>query len=255
MNKNTLLTCDIGNSEIHFGVFVGDTLKKSFRISSKLPYEKMRSEAAKRMPKECDSVILGSVVPHVTKKLGRIIKNTLKVDPHIVSSSTKWGIDLKYKNPQTLGVDRLANSIGGFALYGGPLIIVDFGTAITFDVVDGKGNFIGGALIPGYALQCDSLGDNTAQLPKVTKGAGSSSKIGDDTHSCIKLGVTVGVCGAVKEVLAHLKNIKGIQKKELKILATGGHSYYFATRAKIFDVVCPDLTLIGLKEMYKRIVQ
>lgn len=250
-NKLKVLAVDIGNTHAHFGLFADESLTGRCDIPSGSTVKRYADVLSRLLPDPQTGVVIGSVVPPVTRALEHLLSREFCIKPLVVSHKLALGIKLKYDKPERLGTDRIANVIGGYTLYGGPLLIVGFGTAVTFDVVNGKGDFIGGAIAPGLNTMYASLHEKTAQLPRVSGGA-KKAKIGRDTKTSIEFGVAHGADGAIKEIIKSLKESCRMHVR-LKLVATGGDAGYFAKRLSLFDYVNPDLTLIGLREIYDRV--
>jgi type III pantothenate kinase len=191
------------------------------------------------------SVILASVVPAVTKRMRR----ALAMRPLIVSADTNLGIGVRYPSKKQIGADRLANAVGVAKLYGSPAIVVDFGTAVTFDIVNGRSEYVGGVIAPGLASVTDYLYQRTALLPRITL-AEPRSVIGKSTIGAMRVGAVIGYRGLVKEILHALKHERGMQKAV--VVATGGYGELIAEKIPEIDHVNPLLTLEGLRFIYLR---
>jgi len=250
-DRMNVLAIDIGNTRAHFGMFEDESLVSRCDIPSGSTVKKYADVLAKLLRRPGTGVVIGSVVPPVTRALEHLLAKEFCVSPVVVNHKLPLGIRLKYDKPERLGADRIANVVGGYTLYGGPLLIVGFGTAVTFELVSGKGDFVGGAIAPGLKTMFASLHAGTAQLPRVSRGA-KKAKIGRDTKTSIEFGVAHGADGAIKEIIKSLKESCRMHVR-LKLVATGGDAEYFARRLSMFDYVNPDLTLIGLRELYDRV--
>ena len=206
------------------------------------------------------AVVLASVVPAATKKLVRL----LPVRPLVVSASIDLGVDIAYPRKKQIGADRLANAVGVARLYGAPAIVVDFGTAVTFDIVKpstrhgnfrGKpgsgvrGEYVGGVIAPGLAAVTDYLYQRTALLPRI-KIAEPHSVIGKGTVEAMRIGAVIGYRGLVKEILGALKRQRGLRKAV--VVATGGYGEFMARGIPEIQQVNPLLTLEGLRFIYLR---
>jgi type III pantothenate kinase len=251
-NRLKVLTVDVGNTHAHFGMFEDESLTGRCDIPSGSTVKKYTEVLSKLLRCAETGVVIGSVVPPVTRALEELLSREFSIKPLVVSHKLPLGIRICYDNPSRLGADRIAHVVGGFTLYGGPLLIVSFGTAVTFEVVSGKGDFVGGAIAPGLHTMFASLHEKTAQLPKLSREKTKKAKIGRDTESSIEFGVAHGADGAIKEIIKSLKESCRMHVR-LKLVATGGDAEYFAKRLAMFDYVNRDLTLIGLREIYERI--
>lgn len=190
-------------------------------------------------------VVLSSVVPVVAKRVRRM----LPMRPLIVSPDIDLGIGVRYPDKKQIGADRLANAVGVVELYGAPAIVVDFGTAVTFDIVNARSEYIGGVIAPGLASVTDYLYQRTALLPRI-KLAEPRSVIGKSTVDAMRAGAVVGYRGLVKEILGALKRERGM--KRAAIVATGGYGELIAKKIREIEHVNPLLTLEGLRFIYLR---
>jgi len=209
---------------------------------------KVPTVSVKEVPFGGDAVsgaVLASVVPSVTKRLRR----RLPVRPLIVSARIDLGVGVRYPNKKQIGADRLANAAGVVKLYGTPAIVVDFGTAVTFDIVNADSEYIGGVIAPGLAAVTDYLYQRTALLPRITL-AEPRSAIGKSTVDAMRVGAVIGYRGLVKEILHALKRERGM--KRAIVVATGGYGELIARRIPEIEHVNPLLTLEGLRFIYLR---
>jgi type III pantothenate kinase len=190
-------------------------------------------------------VVLSSVVPAVTKRVRRM----LPMRALIVNADIDLGIGVRYPNKKQIGADRLANAVGVAELYGAPAIVVDFGTAVTFDIVNARREYIGGVIAPGLASVTDYLYQRTALLPRITL-AEPRSVIGKSTVEAMRVGAVIGYRGLVKEILSALKRERGM--KRAVVVATGGYGDLMARKIPEIDHVNPLLTLEGLRFIYLR---
>ncbi len=190
-------------------------------------------------------VVLASVVPKMTQRVIRL----LPMRPVIVSANINLGIGVRYPSKKQIGADRLANAVGVTQLYGTPAIVVDFGTAVTFDIVNSSREYVGGVIAPGLASVTDYLYQRTALLPRI-KLAEPSSAIGKSTVAAMRIGAVIGYRGLVKEILRALKRERGMEKAV--IVATGGYGGLIAKKIPEIEHVNPLLTLEGLRFIYLR---
>ncbi len=189
--------------------------------------------------------VLASVVPAATKKLRR----QLKLPTVVVSAKIDLGIGVSYPSKREIGADRLANAVGVAQLYGAPAIVVDFGTALTFDVVNARREYVGGVIAPGLAAVTDYLYQRTALLPRI-KLAEPHSAVGKSTVEAMRVGAVVGYRGLVREILAALRREPGM--KRAVVVATGGYGDLMARKIPEIQHVNPMLTLEGLRFIYLR---
>ncbi len=194
---------------------------------------------------EIEGIVLGSVVPKMTKR----VQSLLPMRPVIVSAAINLGVGVRYPHKKQIGADRLANAVGVAKLYGTPAIVVDFGTAVTFDIVNSSREYVGGVIAPGLASVTDYLYQRTALLPRI-KLAEPASVIGKSTVAAMRIGAVVGYRGLVKEILGALKRERGM--KNAVIVATGGYGGLIAKKIREIDHVNPLLTLEGLRFIYLR---
>lgn len=252
-----LLAIDIGNTNTVAGVFSDGRLSFSFRLASNLNLTVdecalfLSSLLEKRLPKgaKIDWAALCSVVPSLTSIYTETIKAEFKVNPLVVSSALPLGMKILYRPPEQVGADRLANAVAGFALYGGPLVIVDLGTATTFDVVSKKGEYLGGAIAPGVETASIDLVRRTAQLPKVIL-APPRKAVGQTTEEALRSGILLGAAGAIDRIISEIEKEL---KASVRVVATGGLAGTMAGLSNRIREVNPDLTLEGLRIIAERV--
>ncbi len=251
-----LLAFDIGNTNTVAGVFAGDALREKFRYHTS--HIETADELALKITQllhavginraEITGVIICSVVPTVTAAYTDIARRAFKTEPLVVGPGIKTGIAIQYDNPREVGADRIANTVAGFARFGGPLIVVDLGTAITFDAVSGKGEYIGGVIAPGIDTSMLSLFKKAAQLPQVSLEK-PAKVIGKTTVAAMQSGAVYGFCGMIDTIARRMQKEMG---GNAKVVATGGQSYWLKEVSETIEAVEPDLTLYGLLEIFKR---
>ena len=189
--------------------------------------------------------MLSSVVPAVAKRVRRM----LPMRPLVVSADIDLGIGVRYPRKKQIGADRLANAVAVAELYGAPAIVVDFGTAVTFDIVNARSEYVGGVIAPGLASVTDYLYQRTALLPRITL-AEPKSVIGKSTVDAMRVGAVIGYRGLVKEILHALKRERGMRRAV--VVATGGYGDLMAKKIPEIEHVNPLLTLEGLRFIYLR---
>lgn len=247
-----LLTVDIGNTNITLGLFKGDKLIETFRLPSdkELPqgeYEVLLSKLFKTY--NITDCIIGSVVEELSLVLKHSLDKVFNLDSQVLSYNSDHGLILDLKNPKEVGADRIANACGAIRLYRLPAIIVDIGTATTFDIVSSDAHFKGGVIMPGLNLQFKSLNLNTSKLPRIEAGI-SERAIGDSTESAILSGVIRGSACAIEGLIYQCELELG---EKACIIATGGYSSLISKyMLRQFDYVNPSLTLEGLKYVHER---
>jgi len=252
-----IICIDIGNTNTSIGIFKGSELIHHWRIYS--DKERTSDEiwvilntflsSSNLAFKEVKGVVVESVVPPITPIFVATIRKYLKLEPLVVNHEN-IGIPILYKNPSEVGADRIVNALSAIKLYGSPCIIVDFGTAITFDAVSENKEYLGGCIFPGLEISLDALFQRTAKLPKVDIEK-MEKVIGETTIESIKSGVYFGFSGVVKEIVSKMKEKMG---EKTKVVGTGGYGSIFKGIGCI-DIFDPDLTLKGLKIIYDRSIE
>ncbi len=186
---------------------------------------------------------LSSVVPAVNLRWCKLIRRVLGQDPLIVNHTVSLSVSVDYPRPETIGADRLANACGAVFKYGAPVIVADFGTALTFDVINADRTYIGGVIAPGLPLMTDYLADRTALLPLINP-RGRCERVGRSTEGAMRIGARIGYRGMVREITAHL--LDGMRSTDVKLCATGGFAGWVMKHSGLDYVVDPDLTLTGI---------
>ncbi len=250
-----LLAVDIGNTETTLGVFAGEELKATWHIATTI--SRTADEHALLLvnllanrgikPSDISGVALCSVVPPLTTTFEDVFKEYFKISPMVVNAGIKTGVRLCMDNPREVGADRVVDAVAAYKLYGGPLIIVDLGTATTFDVLSAKGDYMGGAIAPGMTAAAEAMFHKAAMLPRVEL-ARPRQAIGSNTIDAMKSGIVFGYVGLVEGMVARLQRELGAK---CKVIATGGLARLIAGETRVIDEIKPDLTLIGLKLIYK----
>ena len=252
-----LLAVDIGNTHTVLGIFRGDQLVAEWRLASSAGLSvddiwiavKNRCADAGIPVSELDGVGISSVVPSLTDIFETIARKHLNVEPVTISAALDLGFKIRYKDPMTLGADRLCNAVAGYKKFGGPLIIIDFGTATTYDVVSSERDFLGGAIALGLQSSADELSTRTAKLPKVDLRFPESA-IGRDTIAGIQAGVMMGMIDSVEGMIRRIRNEIG---QQAKVIATGGLVSIIAKHTKMIEAYEPSLVLEGVRLIYKRV--
>lgn len=249
-----LLVIDIGNTTVVFGVYKKDDLKGHFRIATDKEktadeYGEIISNLIKlgiRDKGKVSSAIISCVVPPLVPVFYQMVKDYFHTEAQFVEGA-KTKFTILYDNPKEVGADRVVNSIAAFRLYNGPVIVVDFGTATTFDVISEKGEYLGGAIAPGINISIEALWTKTALLPKV-EIIKPKSAIGKNTIESMQAGIFYGFVGQVDEIIMRIKQEFNL---EPKIVATGGLAKLISSESRYIQVVNPLLTLEGLKIIYQ----
>jgi type III pantothenate kinase len=251
-----LLAIDIGNSLTHIGMFYKDELLGTDRFSSS------SANPAESLNHTLDSLLfrihsnrtaihscgICSVVPRLTDILAQWMNTNLKRSPLIVTGMLPLGIQIQYDEPESLGADRICTAIAAFKKYGGPAIVIDFGTATTYDVISEHGDFMGGVIAPGIKTAGDALTRGTAQLPSVEL-AFPQEVIGNSTISCIQSGILYGGLDAAEGMIKRLKQITG---SRTVVIATGGLGKLMASNSKQINHYDEHLLLEGVKLIFER---
>ncbi len=254
-----LLVIDIGNTNITMGLYDGNKLKGNYRLTTK--FQRTSDEygfmllsflnATSIQVNEIQDIIISSVVPKINYSFINSIKKYLFKDPIMIGPGVKTGIAIKIDNPATLGADRLVDAAGAFYTYGGPCIVIDFGTATTYDVVSEKGEFLGGTTAPGIGICAHALSSQAAKLPEIeiTK---PDKLIAKNTVKSMQAGVVYGYIGQTEYIIKKLKEEYG---KDMKVISTGGLGKIIANETNEIDIHDVDLTFKGLKIIYDKNVK
>ncbi|MFA7659106.1 MAG: type III pantothenate kinase [Candidatus Gastranaerophilaceae bacterium] len=245
-----LLTADIGNTSITLGLFDSDALVEEFRLASdkdlsQEEYEVLLKTLCK--PFKIEGCIIASVVNELSSKFQSSVNNVFKINSIMLTNKSKTGVKIAIENPDEAGADRIANACGAFMLYDRPCIVVDFGTATSFDIVNHKGEFIGGIITPGLNLQMKVLNKFTSKLPKIDVAI-SNKAIGNNTSEAILSGVIRGSACMIDGLIEQCEKELG---EKATLIATGGYSGLISSYMKCpFDFINPTLTLEGLRFLY-----
>ena len=253
-----ILTVDVGNTNITVGLFDKNEMIQTFRMTTKSVKTSdeygifITSFLTNRgiVPKDdIEGVIVASVVPNIMHSLLGGIERYIYKEPIVVGPGLKTGIKINTENPREIGADRIVDAVAAYNKYGGPVLVIDFGTATTFDVVTSKGEFIGGATSPGIGITANALSSMAAQLPEIeiTKPA---VVIGKNTVTSMQAGVVFGYIGQTEYIIRKIKEEYGNQ--EMRVISTGGLGKIIANQTDLIDIYDPDLTFKGLKIIYDK---
>jgi type III pantothenate kinase len=252
-----LLAIDVGNTNTVVGLYDGETLLADWRMAT--DHNKMPDEWAASLITllahrshtldEIDAAICSSVVPPVTTAMREMAEDYLHTPLLIVEPGIKTGVKVVVDNPREVGADRIVNTLAAHMRYGGPAIVIDFGTATTFDVVSPEGEYLGGAIAPGLRVASDALFRLTAQLRRIELVAPRSS-IGKNTNNAMQSGVVWGYVGLVEGLVTRIKADMGEMGSNAKVIASGGLARLIAAHTDCMDIVDPNLTLDGLRMIY-----
>lgn len=252
-----LLVFDVGNTNIVLGLYDGDKMIYHWRAATNELKTADEYAASLGMMFQLDGVtfdmvtdiIISSVVPPVNPTLEYLCRRYFHVEPMMVGPGMKTGLNILYDNPRELGADRIVNAVAGITLYGGPLIIIDLGTATTFCAIDEKKRYLGGAVTPGIGISMEALFQRASKLPR-TELTPASSVICKNTVSAMQSGIYYGAIGQVDGIVRRMKKEMGY--KEIKVIATGGLADLIASQSETIDVIDPLLTLKGLYILFKK---
>lgn len=253
---NVLLAVDVGNSHTVIGVFSGDDLLRHWRISTEAARTSDEWALLLRGLLDLEGVGLGgvdgmalsSVVPRVTEALRDMIDRYLEARPIVVEPGVRTGIPLRYENPREIGADRIANAVAAEAVYGGPAIVVDFGTSTNFDAVSRAGEFVGGVIAPGVDASTEALVARAARLPKVEM-AMPARAVGRSTAAALQSGVVFGFAGQVDAIVGRMREELG---SDATTVATGGLATAVLEACTSIDHHDRWLTLTGLRLIWER---
>jgi len=252
-----LLTIDSGNTNIVFALYEGEKQRGVWRRAN--DYRRTADEygvwllqlmaLAKLHPEDVDAAIIATVVPDTLFSLKGLSRNYFHVDPLVVGEAgVELGIEALVDTPESVGADRLVNAVAAHEKYGGPLIIVDFGTATTFDVIDDNGNYVGGAIAPGINLSIEALHRAAAMLPRVSVER-PATVIGKRTEPAMHSGIYWGYVGLIEGLVKRICEEYG---EEMRVIATGGLAPLFEVATDAIGQVDGDLTLRGLVSIHTR---
>ncbi|MBC7341001.1 MAG: type III pantothenate kinase [Clostridia bacterium] len=251
-----LLAIDIGNTHVVLGVYRDKELVADWRISTRL--ERSEDEAGMLVRelfafkgldfKDITAAVIASVVPPLTPVIENMCQQYLHLRPLVVGPGTKTGMPIRYDNPHEVGADRIVNAVAAYDRYGGPVIVVDFGTATTFDAISAQGEYLGGAIAPGIGISVEALFRYAAKLPRV-EIVKPRAVIGKNTVSSMQSGIVYGFLGQIEGIVSRMQKELG---GKAAVVATGGLSRLFGQESPLIDAVDPYLTLEGLRLIYER---
>ena len=255
-----LLVVDAGNTNIVFGVHDDSPDGGAWRGVWRIGTETRRTsdeyavwllsllDLAGLKPGQVDRAIIGTVVPAALYHLRRLCRDWFRLEPLLAGNDLDWGFRIDMDNPAEVGVDRLLDGLAAHQKYGGPLLVIDFGTATTFNVVDAQGNYCGGAIAPGINLSVEALHSAAARLPRVGVGR-PQAVIGRNTNVAMRSGIFWGYIGLVEGLATRIRNEF---KSPMKVIGTGGLAPLFSEGTPILERIDPELTLDGLRLLAAR---
>ena len=252
-----IVAMDIGNTNIKAAVFEGSRLVKRWRCATDpvmtsdqygiIMADLFRYHNLNMLAVE--GIMISSVVPTINYTIEHMCRDYFHLEPRLLVPGMKTGLNIRYENPRELGSDRIANAVAVSALYGGPAIFIDFGTATTYGVISAKSEFLGGAIGPGLRMMNRALSTGTAKLPSIELVL-PPQVIGKTTVSNIQAGILYGYIGSVEKIIEHMKHELG--GSDIRVIATGGMAHLVKSNSDVIDEINPDLTLTGLRLIYER---
>lgn len=251
-----ILVVDVGNTNIVLGLYDGDDLLHHWRLSTNrsatvdeygMMIHNLFSHAGIKAH-QVEGVMISSVVPPLIYVLENLCHKYLKKPPMFVGPGIKTGLNIRYENPKEVGADRIVNAVAAIELYGSPCIVVDFGTATTFDYIDERGQYIGGAVAPGIGISTEALYQRAAKLPRIEL-ARPKSVVGRTTVTSMQAGIIFGFAGQVDGIVERIKEEFGTNPT---VIATGGLAEMISAESRTIQQVNPLLTLQGLQMIYKK---
>lgn len=247
-----LLVIDVGNTNITIGVFEETNIVASFRLTTNTARTSDEFgiilcdllKARNIGKEEITAVTIASVVPKIMHSLASGIIKYLAITPLIVGIGTKTGIKIAAVNPKEIGADRVVDAVAAFEIYGGPVLVIDFGTAITYDLITADGSFIAGVTSPGLRIAANALWTETAKLPEI-EIAMPDTILAKDTVTSMQAGLVFGCIGQTEYIVKRMLKEAGIEK--CKVIATGGLGKIISDATDVIELYDPNLTLKGLK--------
>ncbi|BBI30680.1 type III pantothenate kinase [Cohnella abietis] len=251
-----ILVVDVGNTNIVLGLYEGNILTHDWRLSTNRSstvdeYGVLISnlfQFAGVRAEQIEGVILSCVVPPIMSVLEQLFVKYVGKEALVVGPGIKTGLNIRYENPKDVGADRIVNAVAGIEQYGTPLVIVDFGTATTFDYIDASGAYLGGAIVPGIGIAAEALYQRAAKLPRIEL-AKPKTVIGRNTVAAMQAGIIFGYAGQVDGIVRRICKEFGVQPR---VIATGGLAELIAGESETIEKVDPLLTLEGLRIVYER---
>ncbi|MDI3297809.1 MAG: type III pantothenate kinase [Bacillota bacterium] len=251
-----LLALDVGNTTTMIGLYRGRQLVRHWRVSSRpertsdewaVVLKVLFDRAGERL-EEVDGAAVACVVPPALAAIDRFLRRELEVEPLVVGPGVHTGMSIRYENPREVGADRIVDAVAAHEKYGGPVIVVDFGTATTFDVVDASGTYLGGAIAPGIGISTEALFEHASKLPRVEL-VRPPRVIGRNTVQSMQSGILFGFAGQVDALVRRIQRELG---GPTAVVATGGYAELVASESETIQKVDPFLTLTGLEIVYRR---
>jgi len=250
-----LIAIDVGNSKIAFGFFEGEKLQNTLHIATSI--HRLTDEYASLLfnlldhhgiaKNDIKEAIMCSVVPPLVSVFQDLCHRYLDVPLLVVGPGIKTGVSIRIDNPREIGGDRIVNAAAAYRLYGGPAIVIDMGTAITFDVISEEGDYLGGAIVAGMEVAAEALYARTARLPRIEL-VRPKEAIGKTTVSAMQSGMIFGYVGLIEGLIERLSSeLEG----KPRIIGTGSYAHIIANESKVIEEVNPNLTLLGMRFIYE----
>lgn len=261
MENNMILVVDVGNTNMTFGVYDGEALQATFRLMTETPRTsdeygvviETLLEKKGIAPDRIEGAVIGSVVPDVMHALVRGIERYLNVSPLIVGPGIKTGINVVTEHPRNVGADLIVDAVAAYEKYGGPVLVIDFGTATTYSLISAKGEFFACAIAPGIRISFEALWSRTAKLPEVEIRK-PKSILAQETVSNMQAGLVYGQIGQTEYIVRKMKEESGLT--DLKVVATGGLGRLISDETdSMIDIYDSSLTLDGLMFLYRKNVK
>ncbi len=253
MSSARLLAVDVGNTNVVLGLWEGDTLRNAWRLTTLRDrtadeYGILAKQLLGDMADGVGAAVVASVVPPLNGTIAAMLRRYFAVEPLFVEPGIKTGLSVRTENPLEVGADRIVNAVAAHHLYGGPTIVVDFGTATTFDLITAAGEYLGGIIAPGFTVASEALFARAARLPRVDFKR-PSHLIGTNTVASIQSGIWYGYLGLIDGVLTRMKEeVAGVRA----VVATGSLDGAMIEESRLIDRWDPDLTMLGLKLVHER---
>lgn len=252
--KNMLLTVDVGNTNITLGVFENEDIVGTYRLTTKLQRTSDEfgidiREILKEYDGKIEDIIISSVVPGVMYSLNSAFIKYYGITPKVVGPGIKTGIKLNVPNPKEIGADRIVDAVGAYDVYGGPVIVIDFGTATTYDLIGADGEFLAGITAPGIRISAKALWEDTAKLPEIEIKK-PKSILAKETISSMQAGLVYGSIGQTEYIVKRIIEESGC--KDAKVVATGGLGKLIADETDCIHIYDKNLTLNGLRLIFEK---